>query len=457
MDVLNKVKAEKLTAYEDKVSDEPLIAEQPKAGTIVKTEEGPFGSTVLTLSNGVRVILKTTDFKADEIRMRAFSPGGNSLFPDNEILQIKVLNDVAGLGGLGNFSNVDLEKVLAGKKASISTAVNGLSEGMNGSCSPKDLETLLQLVYLSFTAPRMDQNAFESYKSRTKAALANQEANPQIALSDSLQKAMYMNHPRALRVKADMIDKIDYKRIMEMYKDRFKDAGDFTFLFVGNITLDEAKPLIETYLGGLPTIHRTENFRDTKMDIRKGKYTNVFSKKLETPLASVLIIASGKCEYTLKNDVLMSFLTQSLDKVYLESVREKEGGSYGVSVYGQLSRYPNDDEAFLQIYFDTDPAKREKMTQIIMNELQKIAQDGPAAEHINKTKEFMLKKHTEQMKENGYWLNILNQYYWYKADMDSNFQQVVESITPEDVKQFAKALLKQNNCIEVSMTSGETK
>ena len=341
--------------------------------------------------------------------MRAFSPGGNSLFPDNEILQIKVLNDVAGLGGLGNFSNVDLEKVLAGKKASISTAVNGLSEGMNGSCSPKDLETLLQLVYLSFTAPRMDQNAFESYKSRTKAALANQEANPQIALSDSLQKAMYMNHPRALRVKADMIDKIDYKRIMEMYKDRFKDAGDFTFLFVGNITLDEAKPLIETYLGGLPTIHRTENFRDTKMDIRKGKYTNVFSKKLETPLASVLIIASGKCEYTLKNDVLMSFLTQSLDKVYLESVREKEGGSYGVSVYGQLSRYPNDDEAFLQIYFDTDPAKREKMTQIIMNELQKIAQDGPAAEHINKTKEFMLKKHTEQMKENGYWLNILDQ------------------------------------------------
>ena len=239
----------------------------------MKTEEGPFGSTVLTLSNGVRVILKTTDFKADEIRMRAFSPGGNSLFPDNEILQIKVLNDVAGLGGLGNFSNVDLEKVLAGKKASISTAVNGLSEGMNGSCSPKDLETLLQLVYLSFTAPRMDQNAFESYKSRTKAALANQEANPQIALSDSLQKAMYMNHPRALRVKADMIDKIDYKRIMEMYKDRFKDAGDFTFLFVGNITLDEAKPLIETYLGGLPTIHRTENFRDTKMDIRKGKYT----------------------------------------------------------------------------------------------------------------------------------------------------------------------------------------
>ena len=166
---------------------------------------------------------------------------------------------------------------------------------------------------------------------------------------------MYMNHSRALRVKADMIDKIDYKRIMEMYKDRFKDAGDFTFLFVGNITLDEAKPLIETYLGGLPTIHRTENFRDTKMDIRKGKYTNVFSKKLETPLASVLIIASGKCEYTLKNDVLMSFLTQSLDKVYLESVREKEGGSYGVSVYGQLSRYPNDDEAFLQIYFDTDP------------------------------------------------------------------------------------------------------
>ena len=274
LDILNKTKAEEITAYVDKVSDEPLMKETPKAGKIVKTEEGPFGSTALTLSNGVRVVVKNTDFKADEIRMRAFSPGGTSVFGTKEALQIKMLNAVAGLGGLGNFSNVDLEKVLAGKKASINASVSDLSEGLNGSCSPKDLETMLQLVYLSFTAPRMDNDAFESFKQRTKAALANQEADPSMALTDTLQREMYGNHPMAGRVKADMIDQTDYNRIMEMYKDRFKEAGDFTFLFVGNINLEEAKPLIETYLGGLPTINRKENYQDIKLDIQKGTRKN---------------------------------------------------------------------------------------------------------------------------------------------------------------------------------------
>lgn len=453
LDVINQVKAEKLEPYEDKVSDEPLLSETPKAGTIVKTEEGPFGSTALTLSNGIRVILKTTDFKADEIRMRAFSPGGSSLFPDTDILQIKVMNAVAGLGGLGNFSNVDLEKVLAGKKVGVSAYVNGLSEGLDGNCSPKDLETLMQLVYLSFTALRMDQDAFESYKNRTKAALANQEANPMIALTDTLQKAMYMDHPRSMRLKADMVDRIDYNKIMEMYKDRFKEAGDFTFLFVGNIDIEKAKPLIETYLGGLPTIQRTENFRDTKMDIRKGEYKNIFSKQMETPKATVLMIESGKCDYTLKNDILMNMLSQALNMVYLETVREKEGGSYGVSAYGQLSRYPKEDEALLQIYFDTDPAKREKMMQIITDELQKMAKEGPRLEHLSKVKEFMLKKHTEQIKENNYWLGMLNQYYWYKSDMDTNYEQLVNSLTAQDVRKFAEDLLKQGNSIKISMTS----
>ena len=274
LDILNKTKAEEITAYVDKVSDEPLMKETPKAGKIVKTEEGPFGSTALTLSNGVRVVVKNTDFKADEIRMRAFSPGGTSVFGTKEALQIKMLNAVAGLGGLGNFSNVDLEKVLAGKKASINASVSDLSEGLNGSCSPKDLETMLQLVYLSFTAPRMDNDAFESFKQRTKAALANQEADPSMALTDTLQREMYGNHPMAGRVKADMIDQTDYNRIMEMYKDRFKEAGDFTFLFVGNINLEEAKPLIETYLGGLPTINRKEIYQDIKFDIQKGNRKN---------------------------------------------------------------------------------------------------------------------------------------------------------------------------------------
>ena len=454
--ILKDTKAEEINAYVDKVSDEPLMKETPKAGKIVKTEEGPFGSTALTLSNGVRVVVKNTNFKVDEIRMAAFSPGGTSLFGTNEVLQVQMLNSVAGLGGLGNFSNVDLEKVLAGKKVGISASVNGLTERLNGHCSPKDLETLMQLVYLSFTAPRMDETAFESFKQRMKASLVNQEANPMTAFSDTLQKEMYGNHPMAVRVKSEMIDQIDYNRIMEMYKDRFKEAGDFTFLFVGNINLEEAKPLIETYLGGLPTINRKENFKDIEMNIQKGVHKNVFEKQLEVPKATVISIISGECELSPKNSLLMTMLSQTMDMVYIETIREKEGASYGVSTAGQMNMYPK-SEAIFQIYFDTDPAKREKMEQIVMSELQKVAQEGPRPEHLAKVKEFLLKKHLENMKENGYWLNQLNEYYFCNIDFNTNYEKLVNEITVEDVKNFTKALLDQGNIIEVTMTAKEAK
>ena len=456
LDILKQTKAEEITAYVDKVSDEPLMKETPKAGKIVKTEAGPFGSTALTLSNGVRVVIKNTDFKADEIRMTAFSPGGTSLFDTKEAIQLRMFNSVAGLGGLGNFSNVDLEKVLAGKKVGISTSVSGLTERVNGNCSPKDFETLMQLVYLSFTAPRMDNDAFESFKQRTKASLANQEADPSTALSDTLNHEMYGNHPMAMRFKTEMVDQIDYNRIMEMYMDRFKEAGDFTFLFVGNINLDEVKPFIETYLGGLPTINRKENFKDIKMDIRKGAHKNVFEKEMKTPKATVINIISGQCKFNPKNYLLMSMLSQTMNMVYLETIREKEGASYGVSAFGQMNCYPK-EEAIFQIYFDTDPAKREKMEQIVMAEMQKVAKEGPKPEHLAKVKEFMLKQYTEQIKENGYWLNRLLDYYFNKVDMNTGYEKLVNEITVKDVKNFTKALLDQGNIIEVTMTAKEAK
>lgn len=358
--------------------------------------------------------------------------------------------------GLGNFSNVDLEKVLAGKKASVSASVGGNTEGLSGSCSPKDFETLMQLVYLSFTAPRMDNDAFTSFKNRLQASLANQEANPMTALQDTLQKALYMGHPRTIRMKADMVDKIDYTKVMEMYKDRFKDASDFTFIFVGNIKPEEVEPLIATYLGALPSVNRKETFRDNHIDMRQGDYKNIFSKKLETPKASVLVINNGKCAYTLKNQIMMSMLSQILNIMYTESVREKEGGTYGVSAFGSLTKYPK-EKAVLQIYFDTDPAKRAKMTDIILNELNQFVDQGPSAENLNKVKEFMLKKYKENAKENSYWVNILGEYFWEGTDMNTGYTNTVNSITAKDLQEFTKALLEQNNRVEVSMTSEETK
>ena len=450
--IIDKVRAEKLEPYVDKVSNEPLMKEKPQGGKVASTEQGQFGSTILTLSNGVRVIVKPTDFKADEIRMRAYSPGGNSLFKDSDVLQFAMLDDIVSVGGLGNFSSVDLDKVLAGKVASANAYVGTLTEGLSGSCSPKDLETMFQLTYLRFTAPRMDQEAYTSFIQRNKAALSNQEANPMSAFSDTLRVALYNNHPRAIDLQAEMLDKIDYNKVMALYKDRFADASDFTFILVGNIDLATATPLIEQYLGGLPAIKRQESFRDPDMDIRTGLYDNNFTRAMETPKSSVILVSSGKCPYTQKNNILMSMTDQLLDILYTQTVREEAGGTYGVICQGSLSKYP-DEEGVMQIYFDTDPARRADMVRLIKKGINDFIAQGPKEENLDKVKEYMLKTYQENQKENGYWTSMLQEYYWDGLDMNTGYEDTVKSITVADLKAFAKAFFGQNNQIEVSMSS----
>ena len=454
LDIRKKVQAEELTAYVDKVSNEPLMDEKPAGGKVVKTEEGVYGSTILTLSNGVRVIIKPTEYKADQIRLQAFSPGGTSVFGTEDPLQTRLMSQVVGLGGLGKFSIIELGKVLAGKKVSSGTSVSSLTEGASGSCSPKDFETLMQLIYMGFTAPRMDNEALESFKQRMKIALKNSEDKPTTALQDTINKVLYDNHPMVTRIKADMIDQINYEKMIEMYKNRFEDASDFTFILVGNINIEEAKPFIETYLGGLPSTHRKEAYKDLKMNIRKGKHDVVFNKKQETPLATVIAVKSGKCDYNLKNKVLMTCLARTMDMVYTEEVREKEGGTYGVSVSGRVSKHPT-SKGIVEISFQTDPSKREKMVDIILKELDNVAANGPKEEHLKKVKEALVKQHAESVKENGYWMGALNEYYWNKIDVHSDYEAIVNSITVKDVKKFAKKLFKQGNQIQISMTTDQ--
>lgn len=441
-----------LQAYVDKVSDEPLMKEAPKGGKIISEKEGDiYGSTKLVLSNGVTVYVKKTDFKADEIRMKSTSLGGKSIFPDKDALNFAVMDNVIAVGGLGNFSQVDLTKVLAGKKVSVNAGLGATTENVFGTCSPKDFETMMQLTYLTFTAPRKDAEAFESFKNRMKAQLESAQANPLSSINDSLQKAMYNNHPRVVMMKPEMVDQIDYDRILEMYNDRFKDASDFTFYFVGNIDLETAKPLIAEYLGALPAINRKETFKDTKMSIRKGVYKNEYAKEQQTPTATIVFLYSGKAPYTLKNDILLSFATQVLDMVYTEEVREKEGGTYGVNCYGDLQKYPK-EQLLLQIVFQTDPAKKDKLAGIVVDELKKLAAEGPSDVHLQKVKEYMLKKYADNQKENGYWMNNLNDYFYYGMDMTEGYTDIVNSITAKDIQKFVSDLLKQGNEIEVTMT-----
>lgn len=452
--ILHDVKAEELAPYVDKVSDEPLMKETPKGGKIISEQKDDvFGTTMLTLSNGVKVIIKKTDFKADEIIMKGVSLGGSSLFPDSEIININGL-DAVSVGGLGNFSTVDLEKILAGKRASVGYGIGDKTESVNGYCSPKDFETMMQLTYLTFTAPHRDDDAFASYKNRNKAAWLNQEMNPMTAFGDSVTYALRMGHPRTLRIKSDMVDKMDYNKILAMYQDRFKDASDFTFIFVGNVDIEEMKPLIAEYLGALPSINRKESFKDNKIEYRKGVYKNEFIREQETAKASNFVCFTGTCKYDLKNTILMDMTCQVMDLVYTEKVREDEGGTYSVYVGGNLSKYPK-EIAGLQVIFDTAPSKREKLMKIIFAEIEHIAKEGPSETNLNKVKEFMLKKHTEDLKENSYWMGSIDEYLFTGMNPVKDYEQMVNSITAKDIQKFADDLFKQKNEVEVSMISPE--
>ena len=448
--LLADVAAEEITAYVDQVSDEPLIAQEPEGGKVVKAKEAAYGYKQLTLSNGATVYLKSTDFKADQIMMHAISKGGQALYDESEHINLSQAISVIENNGIGAFSTTDLQKVLAGKKAHVAPYLNMYREGLNGSSTPKDFETLMQLTYLQFTAPRLDSEAFASFKNKQKAMLENQELDPQSALGDTIVKEFYNNHPRAINMKAADVDKIDDARILEIYKERFANAADFIFVFTGAIDEAVAIPLIEKYIGGLPAGGKKEKYVDAKLDMQKGEIKNIFEKQMATPSATVYLVYSGKMKYSLKNTLMMGLTDQILDIIYTEEIREKEGGTYGVGTSGSLGRVPK-ETARLLVMFQTSPELREKLTGMAVDLLYKFAEEGPRQQDLDKVRDYMLKKHAESLKENSYWSNLMQNYALDGIDSYKDYEKILKSITTEDLKKFVKNLLKQGNEIEVSM------
>lgn len=446
-----EAKAEPLAAYEDKVSSEPLMTAAPTEGKIAKiTKDKLFDATYYELSNGVKVIVKTTDFKDDEILMGATSPGGSSLFPENEMANIKTFRMFSNVGGLKDFSAVDLKKVLAGKKVGVNPSVNLRTEGLSGQASPNDFETMLQLIYLHFTAPRMDDEAFQSAKDRLTAQLKSQQADPSIALIDTLYSQLYQQPERVSRLKPEDVEKVNYQTIMDWRKDRFADASDFTFIFVGNINPAEAQTLIAQYLGSLPTLKRKEAPKDVNYAYNKGKIRNEFAKQMESPKTTVIDIYSGSLLPTLTNRIHMSMLQQILRIVYTEKIREDEGGTYGVGVNGYIADYPK-GQTSLQISFDTNAEKKDLLNTIAHREVLSIAQEGPRAEDFNKVKEFMLKKHAENEQENNYWLQTIQNYVEENYDGHTDYVNILQATTPENIRNLAATLYNQGNLLEVIM------
>ena len=452
LEMFNKARSQKVEPYKEEVNNDPLISELPAPGKIVKEEhDGLFDATVLTLSNGVRVVLKPTEYKKDEIQMTATSPGGSFMVGIDDAKNMKVFNSVIGLGGLGNFSAIDLSKKLAGKKVSCSASLGVDNESLNGYASPDDVKTLFELIYLAMTSPRTDNDAYASFENRMKAQLENAKLDPSTALNDTISKVVYNNHPRAVSLEAEDFDKISYQRILDIYKERYGDASDFTFTFVGNLNVDSIRPYIEQYLATLPANGRVDKPSPEALPkIMKGKLENHFSREMQTPKSSVFQLYSGNSEYNLKNLLTASLLSQILDLVYTETIREAEGGSYGVYAGVSLSDFPK-GQTTLQVFFDTDPEKWENMVRIVDEEIQRIATDGPKSEHLTKSRDNMLKRHNERLQENSYWLNVIDSYYFRGMDAYTNYKETLESITADDIKKFMSDFISQGNCVEVVM------
>jgi zinc protease len=447
----NAANAIEVEPYQEEVFDGPIVPNMPKPGKIKKEADMPeFDAKVLTLSNGMKVYYKKTTFKEDEIRFTANSWGGLSTLKQEDFITLSNLGDVITLGGVGNFSATDLPKVLAGKKVRVTPYIGNYSEGMSGNCSPKDLETMMQLIYLYFTAPRADEEAFQSYAQRAKAALVNQELNPMTTFSDSLIMVLYNNHPLRIRTKAADIDKIDYAKAMDMYKQCFADPKNFTFYFVGNIDEETFKPLVEQYLASLKKGKGKNDWKDIGLGISEKDVICHYEKEMQNPKVTIYMTINGLMEYNYRNMIYMDVLSDVMDIYYTRTIREEEGGTYGVGVYGTVNDKPKDAYMFL-IAFDTNLDMYEKLMGKVRDGLNDVATNGPAQEDLSKVVENLYKKRAENKEENSFWISAMSDFVEDNINIDAEFDAIVKSITPQTIADFAKEVLKGYNKEVVQM------
>ena len=454
VELLAAVKNEEIEAPVEETIRENLVETAPKAGKIKKTTYNEtLGTTEWKLSNGVRVVVKPTTFKQDEIFFYAFSQGGRSLVATADLPSAALATDVVELSGLADMNATDLQKALTGKRVSLSPSISAYGESLSGSSTVKDLETLLQLNYLYLTAPRRDEEAYQTLLSILESQLANRDKNPKVAWSDSVQMMASNYSERTTLFTKELLGKVSLDKALEIYKARFANPADFTFLFVGNVDPTDSafQAQVCTWLGGLKTSKKLEKAADDKVRVALGIQKNYFTRKMETKTASNRIqYTSYDMPYTLANDLNMEMIGRILSTRYLESIREREGGSYGVGCGGWMSNHPVPC-AHLVMKFDTDPEKQEKLMGIIHEEVMTIVENGPLAKDLQKEKESLLKDFEEDLEKNGYWEDVLTTYYKEGINYITDYKAAVEAITAETVQATLKQLVESGNMFEVVM------
>jgi zinc protease len=447
-------RGEVVQAIDEELINVELVTNLPVPGKIVKEDENPlFGVRIYTLSNGAKVIVKQTRLKEDQIVMKATSPGGLSLFKDKEdIYNAKVINNTIMLGGLGAFSAGNLRKALSGKNIECSAGFTDYEESITGVTSPSDLKTLFEIIYLQFTSMRIDQNAYLSFEERVKSQLDNLNMNPDVNFSDTISDLLYNGNIKNKRFKSVDFENVNYIRTIAMYNERFADASDFIFTFVGNVNIDSIKPLIEQYIATLPSLNRKEQADESQITpFQKGRLSCNFTRLMETPKSTVGLIYTGKMPYTLKNAVISQLLSRILDLVYTEKVRGEESASYGVQSEVALYDFPK-GRMSIQIFYETNPERQNEILNIVKSELKKIAKEGPSETDLIKSRDNIIKSRQETMQENEYWLEMIDTYYNRGYNPHTEFSSIINSITADEIKAFTKEFLSQGNFLEVVMS-----
>lgn len=447
---ISSVLKDNITPYVDQVSDKPLLANKPVAGKVVsETAIAELGVTELKLSNGVKVILKPTDFKNDEISFYGFSPGGTSLYSDADYQSAANAASVISRGGVGEFNSIQLPKYLNGKRVFVSPYISERSEGISASTTPKDLETALQLTYLYFTAPRKDPEIFKGIISQQKGSLANRENDPNSVFSDTVSAVLGNNSIRRTGPSIAKVDQINLDRAYEIYKERFADASDFTFTVVGSFEVAKIKPLLEQYLGALPSINRKESAVNLGIKAPAGIINKAVYKGQE-PKATVRLMFAGDFTYNESNNIQLDALAEVLTIKLIERLREDEGGVYGVGANATHSKFPT-NRYNVSISFGCAPENVEKLIASTLDEINKVKTNGALAVDIQKFVAEETRTTETQLKSNQFWMGTLINAAQNEEDPKAvlTYLELLKKVTPESLKEAANTYLSGKNYIRL--------
>ena len=449
--IIEKVKQAEIAPYVDEASAASLISEELKGSKVIISKKLPaFNAVEWKLGNRVKVIYRHADYEKDAVTLKSFSLGGSSLFGDDYVPSSMMANQFINAYGVGDFDAIALEKMLTGKKVTVTPNIGSLTEGINATTTPKDIETMLQLIYLYFEHPRFDANAHNALKGRYTAYMSNLANDPRKIMQDSMSMILSDYHSRTRIMNAEFFDDVNLELIEEMYKDRIKDASDFTFFIVGNVDEKTLKPLVQKYLGSLTDIKREETWKNNQVNAPEGRTEKEIEIALTVPKSTVNVVYSQEMEYTQRNRLGLSIIKAVLDLRYTETIREEEGGTYGVGVRARTSHYP-ESEATLSMFFDCAPEKADHLKTILYGEIDKIINDGPTAIDLDKSVKNMLKTREQSKLHNAYWMSSLYNYYYHGIDTNNpdNYENILKAFTIEDIKEIAAAFFTDADEIDV--------